>query len=71
MKKTGIAVFVLLLALSYSEMATAGPEDCIDACYTGCVQGNTRLMQRCEGKCRIRCGPDSEVKQHVNEVKKG
>lgn len=56
-----MVVAALLLALfvlsSNIKPAESGPEDCIDACFTGCVNINTRVMQRCEGKCRIRCGP--------------
>ncbi|ONI13841.1 hypothetical protein PRUPE_4G249100 [Prunus persica] len=39
--------------------------DCYDACNTGCVQSNTRLYQRCDRKCKIRCGPDSEVEGNL------
>ncbi|KAG4393350.1 hypothetical protein AAZX31_03G058100 [Glycine max] len=31
--------------------------DCLDGCTTGCVQNDSRLQARCEGKCSIRYGP--------------
>ncbi|KAL8155968.1 hypothetical protein AgCh_001137 [Apium graveolens] len=50
-----IAMFVLSANIKLVE---SGPEDCIDACYTGCVFPNDgRALSHCEAKCRIRCGP--------------
>ncbi|KAK8482918.1 hypothetical protein V6N13_149645 [Hibiscus sabdariffa] len=46
------------LHLGSSQMESVEPQvDCFDACSTGCPLTNTRERQRCEGKCRIRCGP--------------
>ncbi|XVF68089.1 hypothetical protein PTKIN_Ptkin10aG0175200 [Pterospermum kingtungense] len=60
MKKMIVAV--LIFCIITSQMETVEPQvDCYDACSTGCVQSNTRLMQRCERKCQIRCGPDSKL----------
>ncbi|KAL4556064.1 hypothetical protein LXL04_038704 [Taraxacum kok-saghyz] len=61
-KKTMIAAvaLVVLLIMSSNELTRVEAQgiDCFDSCSTGCVNSNTRLMQRCEGKCRIRCSPD-------------
>ncbi|KAG5054259.1 hypothetical protein JHK85_006769 [Glycine max] len=35
--------------------------DCLDGCTTGCVQNDSRLQARCEGKCSIRYGPRYKV----------
>ncbi|PON83898.1 hypothetical protein TorRG33x02_203380 [Trema orientale] len=57
--------------LVMQERVAADAADCYDACSTACVQPNTRLMQRCDRKCQIKCGPDSTVKEYVNEVING
>ncbi|KAE8664660.1 hypothetical protein F3Y22_tig00112740pilonHSYRG00034 [Hibiscus syriacus] len=48
------------VVVEHFTMESVEPQvDCFDACSTGCPLTNDRLRQRCEGKCRIRCGPDS------------
>ncbi|KAA3463311.1 Tubby-like F-box protein 8 [Gossypium australe] len=57
MKKMMIIAVLIFCVLS-SQMEIVAPQvDCYDACSTGCVQSNTRLMQRCDRKCQIRCSP--------------
>ncbi|KAJ4847381.1 hypothetical protein Tsubulata_018021 [Turnera subulata] len=56
MKKMMVAVLIVSLVFSQLESAQADAFDCYDACTTGCVQPDTRLMARCERKCGIRCG---------------
>ncbi|PON76079.1 thionin-like protein [Parasponia andersonii] len=70
-KKTIVAAMILFLVFSYRERVAAHAADCYDACSTACVQSNTRLMQRCDRKCQIKCGPDSTVKEHVDEAING
>ncbi|OMO92060.1 hypothetical protein COLO4_17908 [Corchorus olitorius] len=65
MKQMMVAVLIFCIFTSQMENAES-QVDCYDACSTGCVQSNTRLMQRCDGKCQIRCGPDSISKQEGN-----
>ncbi|KAJ6761115.1 PLANT THIONIN FAMILY PROTEIN [Salix purpurea] len=65
MKKILVAVFIVSMIASHFENVASDASDCLDACTTGCVQRNTRLMQRCEIKCGIRCGPNSEVEDHT------
>ncbi|KAM0977247.1 hypothetical protein FF1_020105 [Malus domestica] len=70
MMKMKNVVVVLVLCVIFSGMENAVVDsaavDCYDACSTGCVQRDTRLMARCDRKCQIRCGPDSQVEQNVN-----
>ncbi|KAK9167609.1 hypothetical protein Scep_002800 [Stephania cephalantha] len=61
-KSVAVSLLVVVLYLVSSEtllVAVAGPEDCMDACSTACVQylRDSRRMARCERKCSIRCGP--------------
>ncbi|XWS55193.1 hypothetical protein CRYUN_Cryun10bG0153600 [Craigia yunnanensis] len=65
MKK--MIVVVLIFCIFSSQMGNVEPQgvDCYDACSTGCVQSNTRLMQRCDRKCQIKCGPDSKVEGNL------
>ncbi|XP_074379168.1 uncharacterized protein LOC141720575 [Apium graveolens] len=58
-KKVMIAFLVIaMIVLSTNiKLVESGPEDCIDACYTGCVSNNAKTLSRCEAKCRIKCGP--------------
>ncbi|KAL4355346.1 hypothetical protein GQ457_06G001700 [Hibiscus cannabinus] len=59
MKKM-MTVAVFIFCIIGSQMESVEPQvDCFDACSTACPLTNTRERQRCEGKCRIRCGPDS------------
>ncbi|KAJ6869457.1 hypothetical protein NC651_034255 [Populus alba x Populus x berolinensis] len=53
------------MVASHFENVASDASDCDDACTTGCVQSNTRLLLRCNIKCGIRCGPDSEVEDHT------
>ncbi|KAK2664039.1 hypothetical protein Ddye_002613 [Dipteronia dyeriana] len=66
MKKMMVAVTIVLLLMS-SQMDTVHSDafDCLDACQTGCVQPDTRLMQRCDRKCQIKC--DSLAASQVQE----
>ncbi|KAB2036057.1 hypothetical protein ERO13_D04G171400v2 [Gossypium hirsutum] len=65
MKKMMIIAVLIFCVLS-SQMENVAPQvDCYDACSTGCVQSNTRLMQRCDRKCQIRCSPDSKVEGNL------
>ncbi|KAI3770282.1 hypothetical protein L6452_01409 [Arctium lappa] len=61
-KKTMIAV-LLLLIVSSNELTRVESQGvgCYDSCSTGCVNRDTRLMQRCDRKCQIRCSPDRSV----------
>ncbi len=61
MKKIVVAVMLLFLIFSQMESVEPSAADCYDACSTACVQRDTRLMQRCDRKCQIRCGPDSSI----------
>ncbi|KAK9278462.1 hypothetical protein L1049_028027 [Liquidambar formosana] len=61
MKKIAVIVLVLCVLSSHMECVEPSVFDCMDACSTGCVQSNTRLMQRCEGKCRIKCDPGRKL----------
>ncbi|KAM3690867.1 hypothetical protein ACJW30_09G153000 [Castanea mollissima] len=61
MKKIIVVVMVLCVILSHMDSAEAQSPDCYDQCSTACVQSDTRLMQRCDRKCQIRCGPDSDI----------
>ncbi|CAK7339008.1 unnamed protein product [Dovyalis caffra] len=65
MKKIIVAVLIVSMILSHFESVESGPGDCLDACQTACVQPNTRLMQRCDRKCQIRCDPDPKVDHHM------
>ncbi|CAK9318081.1 unnamed protein product [Citrullus colocynthis] len=66
MEKPAAAPILCFLLLSAAAVAvSADAADCIDGCFTACVQKDTRLMQRCEGKCRIKCGPDNEVDENL------
>ncbi|CAB4267550.1 unnamed protein product [Prunus armeniaca] len=57
-KKMAVALLVLCAVFSCMEkVVDSAGVDCYDACNTGCVQSNTRLYQRCDRKCRIKCGP--------------
>ncbi|KAL0548952.1 hypothetical protein IC582_013430 [Cucumis melo] len=65
------AAILCLLLLSAEAVVTVSADaaDCIDACFTACVQKDTRVMQRCEGKCRIKCGPDNKVDENIALVR--
>ncbi|XP_016901882.1 uncharacterized protein LOC103496144 isoform X1 [Cucumis melo] len=74
------AAILCLLLLSAEAVVTVSADaaDCIDACFTACVQkdngwvgccGAARVMQRCEGKCRIKCGPDNKVDENIALVR--
>ncbi|KAJ6970975.1 hypothetical protein NC653_035292 [Populus alba x Populus x berolinensis] len=65
MRKILVAVLIVSMVASHFENVASDASDCDDACTTGCVQSNTRLMRRCDIKCGIRCGPDSEVEDHT------
>ncbi|GMY19364.1 hypothetical protein FCV25MIE_14603 [Fagus crenata] len=66
-KKVMVAVLVLCVIISsHMESAESASPDCYDQCSTGCVQSNTRLMQRCDRKCQIKCGPDSDIDVNPN-----
>ncbi|XP_024925611.2 uncharacterized protein LOC112490254 [Ziziphus jujuba] len=70
LKKIAFAVLVMCLMFCRIESvaaASVAEASCYDQCSTGCVQSNTRKMQRCDRKCQIKCGPDSEVDKHYNE----
>ncbi|CAN1307171.1 hypothetical protein LINPERPRIM_LOCUS27003 [Linum perenne] len=65
-KKLMVAMMLISLVLSCSNtekpnLVDADAFDCFDACITGCVQQNTRLMRRCEGKCSIKCNRTSST----------
>ncbi|GKV24207.1 hypothetical protein SLEP1_g33845 [Rubroshorea leprosula] len=61
-----IATVLIFCVVISSHFASVEPQiDCYDACSTACVQPNTRLMQRCDRKCQIKCGPDSKVDGHL------
>ncbi|ONI35931.1 hypothetical protein PRUPE_1G561600 [Prunus persica] len=67
-KKMAVALLVLCAVFSCMEKVVDSADagvDCYDACNTGCVQSNTRLYQRCDRKCQIKCGPDSEVEGNL------
>ncbi|PQM36471.1 hypothetical protein Pyn_13469 [Prunus yedoensis var. nudiflora] len=65
-KKMAVALLVLCAVFSCMEkVVDSAGVDCYDACNTGCVQSNTRLYLRCDRKCQIRCGPDSEVEGNL------
>ncbi|XP_057976489.1 uncharacterized protein LOC131163767 [Malania oleifera] len=67
--KKMIAVVMVMVCLVSSHqlgIVEAGPEDCYDACSTGCVQPDTRLMQRCDIKCQIKCSADSQDKKIID-----
>ncbi|KAG6600340.1 hypothetical protein SDJN02_05035, partial [Cucurbita argyrosperma subsp. argyrosperma] len=57
---TTVAILCFILLSAAATTVSADAADCIDGCFTACVQKDTRLMQRCEGKCRIKCGPDTK-----------
>ncbi|XP_038683563.1 uncharacterized protein LOC119983895 [Tripterygium wilfordii] len=63
MKKVMVAVLIVCTISSNLETAEASVYDCMDACTTACVQPNTRLMQRCERKCDIRCNQDLKTEE--------
>ena len=65
MKKILVAVLIVSMIASHFENVASDAFDCYDACTTGCVQQNTRLMRRCETKCGIKCGQNSEVEDHT------
>ncbi|CAH1450591.1 unnamed protein product [Lactuca virosa] len=69
-KKTMIAAvaLVVLLIMSSNDITQVESQgiDCLDSCSTGCVNRDTRLMQRCERKCQIRCSPDRSVDDHLD-----
>ncbi|KAE8650509.1 hypothetical protein Csa_010751 [Cucumis sativus] len=56
MERSAVAILCLLL-LSAVVTVSADAADCIDGCFTACVQKDSRAMQRCERKCTIKCGP--------------
>ncbi|KAE9595095.1 hypothetical protein Lal_00041291 [Lupinus albus] len=67
MKKIGVAIIMLLFVIcSQMETVNSDASDCLDACSTACVQRDTRLMQRCDRKCQIKCGPDSKVEEDMS-----
>ncbi|KAL5854913.1 hypothetical protein ACOSQ4_004715 [Xanthoceras sorbifolium] len=45
------------------EIVDSSAADCNDACSTACVQPDSRLMQRCDRKCQIKCDPASQVQE--------
>ncbi|BAT86815.1 hypothetical protein LR48_Vigan09g268400 [Vigna angularis] len=57
MKKMMAATMLFLLIASQMESVVPDAADCLDGCSTACVQRDSRLTQRCERKCSIRCGP--------------
>ncbi|KAG2705213.1 hypothetical protein I3843_05G038900 [Carya illinoinensis] len=61
MKKIVVAMLVLCVFISHMDVVEPSAFDCYDACSTGCVQSNTRLMARCDRKCQIKCSPDSST----------
>ncbi|KAE8009107.1 hypothetical protein FH972_005561 [Carpinus fangiana] len=65
-KEIMVAVLVLCVVVSQMESVEAEDPDCYDLCSTGCVQPDTRLMQRCDRKCQIKCGPDADPDFEVN-----
>ncbi|KAF7848984.1 hypothetical protein BT93_L1366 [Corymbia citriodora subsp. variegata] len=56
-----LAVLILTAVFSRTDVAESIGVDCYDACSTGCVQPNARLMARCDRKCQIKCEPDLSV----------
>ncbi|KAK4271107.1 hypothetical protein QN277_019847 [Acacia crassicarpa] len=66
MKKMIVAVMILIVICSnHIDTAESSAADCLDACQTACVQKDTRVMQRCERKCQIKCGPDSASQENL------
>ncbi|PRQ20107.1 hypothetical protein RchiOBHm_Chr7g0224551 [Rosa chinensis] len=69
MKKISVLVLVLVLCVMTSNVKQSLAQvDCYDACSTGCVSyiNNPRLMSRCDRKCQIKCGPDSQVEENFH-----
>ncbi|WCJ28103.1 hypothetical protein M5689_009812 [Euphorbia peplus] len=58
---------ILIVFLIFASMETVKPDafDCYDGCITACVQPNTRLMQRCELKCGIRCDRGTQAQSSL------
>ncbi|KAF9608442.1 hypothetical protein IFM89_009808 [Coptis chinensis] len=61
-KVTALLVMLFLLSIQVQTIEPA-VTDCYDACSTGCVQRDTRLMQRCDRKCAIKCEPSALVEE--------
>uniref|UniRef100_A0A175YE87 Thionin-like protein n=1 Tax=Daucus carota subsp. sativus TaxID=79200 RepID=A0A175YE87_DAUCS len=60
------ALFLAMFVLSSNiKLVESGPEDCIDACYTGCVFPNDgKALRECENKCDIRCGKGGKAAEN-------
>ncbi|KAL1188224.1 hypothetical protein V5N11_025440 [Cardamine amara subsp. amara] len=63
---TIVTALLILVALSSSlnmlaEAQQLGPEDCWDACATGCVQRDAKKTSQCEHKCSVRCGRPGKI----------
>ncbi|KAJ0080936.1 hypothetical protein Patl1_11980 [Pistacia atlantica] len=61
MKKIIVVVMIIVFIFSHFETVQPSAADCYDACSTACVQKDSRLMQRCDRKCQIKCDPDSST----------
>ncbi|TMW99550.1 hypothetical protein EJD97_002371 [Solanum chilense] len=55
-------VFLILLSANTDIVGVAAQGvNCWDSCNTACVGLPPREYARCDGKCNIRCGPDSKI----------
>ncbi|KAK6805390.1 hypothetical protein RDI58_003175 [Solanum bulbocastanum] len=55
-------VLVILLSSNTNTVGVAAQGvNCNDSCNTACVGLPSREYQRCDEKCRIRCGPDGKI----------
>ncbi|WMV12530.1 hypothetical protein MTR67_005915 [Solanum verrucosum] len=56
-----MAIVLMILLSSNTVRVAAQGVDCYDSCNTACVGLPSREYQRCDEKCRIRCGPDRKI----------
>ncbi|KAH0727166.1 hypothetical protein KY284_003031 [Solanum tuberosum] len=56
-----MAIVLMILLSSNTVGVAAQGVDCYDSCNTACVGLPSREYQRCDEKCRIRCGPDGKI----------
>ncbi|CAL5377798.1 unnamed protein product [Camellia sinensis] len=67
-KKMMVLCLVVFLISSSFMDGVESQVDCYDACSTGCVQRDSRLMARCDRKCQIKCAPGLQAEGLVSST---
>ncbi|GAA0150029.1 hypothetical protein LIER_09056 [Lithospermum erythrorhizon] len=70
MEKKTLVGFALLFLAFFANFQSISSDafDCYDACSTGCVNPDTRLMARCDRKCSIRCSADLKTSEQLGKI---